>query len=149
MRRSNRKKNVISMFTLIELVTVIAIILILSGIAIPTYSVIRNNAKKTKATAEIQNFATAISAFQMDMGRLPKSLNELVTNPGSGKKWQGPYIQRKKIQKDPWQNPYIYQTPSKNGGAGSYDIICYGSDGSPGGTGSAKDIDNWPDEEEE
>ena len=144
----NTKRVSISLFTLIELVTVIAIILILSGIAIPVYSKITNNAKKTKAIAEIQNFDTVISQFQMDMGRLPRTLNELVVNPGAGKKWNGPYLKRKTIQKDPWQNPYVYQTPSKNGGSGTYDIICYGSDGVPGGTGSAKDITNWPDEDE-
>ena len=148
MKKFRRKDISMNLFTLIELVTVIAIILILTGIAIPTYSVITNNAKKTKATAEIQNFETAIAAFQMDIGRLPKSLNDLVVNPGGGDKWQGPYLKRKKIQKDPWQNAYVYQTPSKDGGAGSYDIISYGSDGTPGGKGSGKDIDNWPDENE-
>ncbi len=148
MKKWNGKKVYNSLFTLIELVTVIAIILILTGIAIPTYSVITNNAKKTKAIAEIQNFATVISAFQMDIGRLPRTLNELVINPGSSKKWQGPYLKRKTIQKDPWQNTYIFQTPSQNGGAGTYDIICYGSDGVLGGTGSGKDITNWPDDDE-
>jgi len=142
------KKLNVSMFTLIELVTVIAIMLILAGIALPTYNGIRNRANKTKAVAEIQSFATAIASFQTDMGRLPRTLNELVVNPGAGTKWQGPYLQRRKIQKDPWQNAYVYQVPSKDGGAGSYDIISYGSDGAPGGTGSAKDIDNWPDDGE-
>ena len=148
MKDLNKRTVYVSLFTLIELVTVIAIILILTGVAIPTYSIITNNAKKTKAIAEIQNFATVISAFEMDMGRLPRTLNELVVNPGAGKKWNGPYLKRKTIQKDPWQNTYIFTTPSKNGGAGTYDITCYGSDGAPGGTGSGKDITNWPDEDE-
>jgi general secretion pathway protein G len=147
MNSKEKKWNVLR-FTLIELVTVIAIMLILAGIALPAYNGIRNRANKTKAVAEIQSFVTAIASFQTDMGRLPKTLDELVVNPGAGGKWQGPYLQRRKIQKDPWQNDYVYQVPSKEGGAGSYDIISYGSDGTPGGTGNAKDIDNWPDDEE-
>ena len=140
-----KRKQSTTNFTLIEMVITISIILILTGIAIPAYNVITTNAKKTKVKAEIQNFATAIASFQLDMGRLPNSLDELVTNPGEGKKWNGPYMKRKTIPKDPWQHEYVYQVPGQRGND-SYDIICYGSDGVPGGTGSAADIDNNSDE---
>ncbi len=36
-----------------------------------------------------------------------------------------------------WGNPYFYKCP---GDTGDYDLICYGSDGAPGGTDKAADI---------
>jgi Type II secretion system (T2SS), protein G len=36
-----------------------------------------------------------------------------------------------------WNNPYFYKCP---GDTGDYDLICYGSDGQPGGTDKAADI---------
>ncbi len=36
-----------------------------------------------------------------------------------------------------WNNPYFYKCP---GDTGDYDLICYGSDGAPGGTDKAADI---------
>jgi len=138
-----------SCFTLIEMVIVIAVILILTGIAIPAYQGIQSRARRSRAVLEIEAFNTAIATFQMDMGRLPKSLDELVRNPGAGKKWKGPYLNnRTTVPKDPWGNSYVYQHPSVKGGQDAYDIISYGSDGAPGGSGSAEDIDNWPDENE-
>ena len=131
-----------------EMVVTISIILMMIGIAIPAYNKIQSRAKTAKANAQIQNFVTAIATFELDMGHLPKSLDDLVQNPGSGKKWHGPYLQMKSIPKDPWQHDYVYQSPGKNGDADSYDIISYGSDGAPGGTGSAADIDNWPGDDE-
>ena len=58
-------------FTLIELLTVIMIIVILTGILIPTVQTIKDKAKRVKAQTEVQSFLLAISQYQATFGYLP------------------------------------------------------------------------------
>ena len=51
----------------------------------------------------------------------------------------GGYIDR--LQKDPWDTDYQYLRPGRDGR--DYDLYSLGSDGRPGGEGSAADIGNW------
>jgi general secretion pathway protein G len=44
------------------------------------------------------------------------------------------------VPMDPWGRPYIYKVPGEHG---EYDLVSYGKDGQPGGTGEASDIVNW------
>jgi len=48
------------------------------------------------------------------------------------------YLDRSKLPLDPWQHEYIYLIPGSKGE--SYEIICYGRDGEPGGEGVDADI---------
>jgi len=54
-------------------------------------------------------------------------------------RWSGPYL-RKAVPPDPWGKPYIYRTPGAQGG--DYDLLSYGKDGQPGGTGEDADLSN-------
>jgi len=40
---------------------------------------------------------------------------------------------------DPWDKAYVYKYPGERG---DYDIISFGKDGQPGGTGENADISN-------
>ena len=135
-RKSYRKHIKYSVFTLMEIMIVVGIILLLAGVAIPM--AVKSLGKGQLATVklQIQNFETAITNFQIDTGKIPKDLESLVKNPGD-KKWDGPYL--KKIPKDPWGNDYVYEPGV---GVGGYKITSYGSDGSPGGSDQAEDINN-------
>jgi type II secretion system protein G len=67
--------------------------------------------KLARATADINNLQTALSAFAADTGTYPhttQGLQALIQNPGLPT-WKGPYIKR--INADPWGKPYRY-TPS-------------------------------------
>lgn len=59
-------------FTLIELLTVIAIIGILAAITIPVVGGVRDNAKKTKTRMQFSNWTQAILGFKADYGYLPR-----------------------------------------------------------------------------
>ena len=41
---------------------------------------------------------------------------------------------------DPWNHPYQYNVPGRNG---AYEVICFGADGRAGGTGADQDIVSW------
>lgn len=58
-------------FTLIEMLTVIAIIGILAAILIPTVQMAIKNARRNVAKADIANLATAVNNYQMEFGAPP------------------------------------------------------------------------------
>jgi len=128
-----------SAFTLMEIMVVVGIIMLLAGIAIPIVGTSLGKGQIAAATLQIQGFENAITNFQIDVGRIPKDLNELVKNNGN-KRWDGPYLKKKEIPLDPWGNPYLYEVSSSS--VLGYKITSYGSDGAPGGDKIAKDITN-------
>lgn len=60
-------------FTLVELLTVIAILSILATVAIPHYSKIKIRSLISTSKAQLRSLADAIEAFQIDKGRYPSS----------------------------------------------------------------------------
>ena len=58
-------------FTLIELLTVIAVIGVLSAILIPTVAKVRSNAKRTQAKAQISQLTLALTMFKQEYGYFP------------------------------------------------------------------------------
>jgi len=60
-------------FTLVELLTVLAIISLLVGLLIPSLTMIRNTAKKAKQKAQLTEIGLALTAFRSDYGDYPPS----------------------------------------------------------------------------
>jgi general secretion pathway protein G len=54
-------------------------------------------------------------------------------------RWNGPYLQRA-VPPDPWGKPYQYRFPGEHG---EFDLLSWGKDGQPGGTGDAADLTSW------
>ena len=69
-----------------------------------------------------------------------EGLIALIEKPSDLSNWNGPYLKKKAIPKDPWGNDYVYVSPGENG---PYDIYSYGMDGTEGGEGDNKDIVSW------
>ncbi|NOY75326.1 MAG: type II secretion system major pseudopilin GspG [Kiritimatiellaeota bacterium] len=126
-------------FTLVEIMVVIGIMMLLLALAVPFVAKSFGKGQVAAAKLQIQNFDTAITTFRIDTGKLPQSLDELIHSTGD-KKWDGPYLNKKEIPKDPWGNEFIYEKTSDN--PNGYTIISYGSDGSPGGEKQAADLSN-------
>ena len=126
-------------FTLLELLVVIVIIGLLAGLVMPRYFDTVGKSKAKVARAQIDAFEKALEQYRLDVGSLPtqaQGLDALVTAPAGTTKWQGPYL-KKAVPADPWGNAYVYKLA---GGARDADIISYGADGQPGGTGEAADV---------
>jgi prepilin-type N-terminal cleavage/methylation domain-containing protein len=62
-------------FTLVELLTVIAIIGILAALLLPVLAAVKRSAQKARALTEMQALATAIQAYDSAYGRFPVSTN--------------------------------------------------------------------------
>lgn len=119
-------------FTLIEVLMVVAILGILAAVVVGNFSG-RADATRVNATrASIHAIGLQIGIYQMDTGRYPASLENLLTSSGEPN-WNGPYLQGGKDQiVDSWGTPFSY----KQEGA-SFKIISAGKDLQ---IGSADDI---------
>jgi type II secretion system protein G len=58
-------------FTLVELMVVIIILAVLTGIAIPSYMALRNRARTAAAQSEMKNIATALEVYMADRESYP------------------------------------------------------------------------------
>src|SRR5271166_2880356 len=129
-------------FTLIEIMVVILILGLLATIVVQSLRGATDKAKRVKAQADIAEIKTGLDRYYLDAGSYPTSdqgLNSLVSAPASGNNVpanyeSGGYLQS--IPKDPWGNPYYYQSDGN-----SYVLKSFGADGAEGGEGKNADID--------
>lgn len=129
-------------FTLLELLVVILIIGLLTGIVAPRFMSQIARSETTTAKAQIDAFDKALQSFRIDVGRYPTSgegLKALVESPANELRWRGPYL-KDTVPLDPWSRPYEYRLPSTRGK--DFDLLSYGRDRAPGGTGDDADITN-------
>lgn len=129
-------------FTLLELLVVILIIGLLTGIVAPRFLNQIGRSEVTTAKAQIDAFDKALQAYRIDMGRFPSTsegLQALLTPPSNEPRWRGPYL-KGNVPLDPWGMPYNYTHPSTRGK--DYDLTSFGRDRAAGGSGDDADIVN-------
>lgn len=130
-------------FTLIEILVVVVIIGLLAGLVAINLIPRAEEAKRTAAFTQMRSFEQALELFKLDNGRYPSTQEglEILVAPPGGKE---PYLKGGKIPLDPWGHPYVYTGPGASTAQGKpYDILSYGADGQPGGTGDNADISVW------
>lgn len=129
-------------FTLIELLVVMVIIGLLAALVGPKLFPKLGKGKQSAAKAQIELLGQALDQFRLDTGRYPttsEGLESLLTNPGV-EGWDGPYLRKNVVPRDPWGKAYEYQSP---GSHSDYDLLSYGADGAPGGEGENRDVYSW------
>jgi general secretion pathway protein G len=95
-------------------------------------------AKQNAARAEISSISTALETFYSVNGRYPDNSEGLAILAQRTEKQPEPLL--KQVPMDPWRHPYQYNRPGREG---PYEVICFGADGRPGGTGGDADIVSW------
>ena len=132
----------IKAFTLLELLVVMVIIGLLAGYVGPKYFGQIGKSEVKVAKAQIDSLEKALDQYRIDTGHYPSTepgLAALMNKPPNEPKWDGPYL-KKNLPVDPWGRAYDYKFPGEHG---EFDLLSYGKDGQPGGTGEGADITNW------
>jgi general secretion pathway protein G len=130
-------------FTLLELLVVMVIIGLRAGFVAPRYFAQVGKSQVKVARAQIDALDKALDQFRIDVGHYPSNeqgLQALVAQPSGEANWAGPYL-KKGVPPDPWGRAYVYQQPGTHNT--DFDLISYGKDGRPGGSGEDADISNW------
>ena len=130
-------------FTLVEIMVVITIIALVGAVVGPRVFNQLSGAKTKAARLQIEDYGSALELFYLETGRYPASsegLSALIKAPPGLERWNGPYLKKTILPRDPWDNDYYYQSPGEHG---EYDLYSYGKDGKPGGDGENSDIVSW------
>ena len=121
---------------------VVFIIGLLATIVAPRILGRTDEARRTKALADMASMMQALNLYRLDNGTYPttdqglEALVERPTAPPVPRAWRAEgYLDR--VPADPWGNAYVYvlSTPER------YVLKSLGSDGTEGGDGVASDVE--------
>jgi general secretion pathway protein G len=142
-RAGHRDRRRAAGFTLIELLVVLVILGLLAAFAAPQVLNYLGRAKTDAANAQVQNIASILDLYRLDVGSYPDEgdgLDALLEQPADAQRWNGPYVKRRDALIDPWGEMYVYRFPGEHG---AYDLYSLGADQSEGGEGEDQDITSW------
>lgn len=130
-------------FTLIELLVVLVVLGLLAGLVGPQVMKHLGESKVKTAKLQIEEISAALDMFRIDVDRYPtddEKLAALVERPSGLDSWNGPYLRKSFVPKDPWGHEYRYRYPGENG---EFDVYSLGADQQEGGSGENSDIVSW------
>ena len=136
--RSRRKNE--AGYTILEVLIVLGIIALLAAVVAPRLIGYLGKAQSQTADLQIDNIASAVKLFRIDVGRYPTSaegLQALMARPGDLPRWDGPYLEDAAALTDPWDRSYLY---AQEGTA--FSVRSLGADGVEGGEGEDSDLTN-------
>ena len=126
-------------FTLIEIMVVVFILGLLVTLVAPRIIGRTDEARVTKARADIKAIEESLHLFKLDNGFYPsqaEGLEALISPSPRARNWN-PDGYLDKMPTDPWDNAYFYNSDGRD-----VFIKSFGADGVEGGDGYNADIDN-------
>lgn len=130
-------------FTLLEILVVLVILGLMASLVGPQVFKQLSGSKTKAAALQIQELSAALDLYRLELGSYPTTelgLEALITKPRNLDNWNGPYLKKSVIRKDPWGNDYQYRSPGENG---EFDLWSLGADNREGGDGENRDVHSW------
>ncbi len=128
-------------FTLVEIIVVIIILGVLATLIAPRLIGRVGQAKSSTAGANAASLSSAMQTLVADLGKIPEgaTIDILFEKPSeNADAWKGPYVNNPDQLKDPWGRKFTLVIPGQKNV--DFDVVSYGADGKPGGTGDDADI---------
>ena len=129
-------------FTLLEIMVVVFILGLLATIVAPKIIGRTDDARRTKAIADLKGIEQALNLYRLDSGGYPSTeqgLDALVHRPEKPpvpRAWNpNGYLER--VPLDPWGAPYVYLSDGSR-----FTLKSYGADSIEGGAGKFADLDS-------
>jgi general secretion pathway protein G len=129
-------------YTLLEIMVVVFILGLLATIVAPRIMGRADDARRTKAIADMKGIEQALNLYRLDSGAYPtteQGLDALVHRPEKPPlphKWNpNGYLERLPV--DPFGNPYVYLSDGTR-----FTLKSLGADGAEGGDGRFADLDS-------
>ena len=130
-------------FTLLELLVVLVVLTLLAGLVGPQVMKHVGSSKSKTAYLQIEELHTALELYHLEHDAYPineQGLAVLVEKPAGAVKWNGPYLRKPVLPKDPWGRDYHYRHPGEHG---LFDLYSLGADNVQGGEGENADVVSW------
>ena len=129
-------------YTLLEIMVVVFILGLLATIVAPRILGRTDDARRTKALADMKGVEQALNLYRLDTGGYPtteQGLEALVHKPARPpvpRTWNpSGYLEH--VPLDTWGNPYIYISDGSR-----FTLRSYGADGTEGGEGKFADVES-------
>lgn len=128
-------------FTIIEVIVIVVILGIIATVIAPRLMGRIGQSKAAVAASSAATLASGVRGYMIDHGKpeAGATIDILWERPSNvaADQWE-PYVESADALIDPWGNPFVLRLPGEKNF--DFDVVSYGSDGQPGGTGEAADI---------
>lgn len=139
-KRPNRRG-----FSLIELMVVLVILGLLTGLVGPRLFGRVDSSKVKAAETQVKLLRSALQTYRLDVGQYPTTAQGLAAlmrpPPEAADYWDGPYLEDE-LPVDPWRSPYVYQFPTDN--LQGFALYSLGADSAEGGEGINAEVGFLP-----
>lgn len=136
-RRRGRRRG----FTIIEVIVMVVILGVLAAVIAPRLLSRVGQSKQAVAASNAASLANAVRLFFADHGKpeAGATITILWERPATVAEaaWD-PYVESAGALIDPWGKPFILRVPGEKNV--DFDVVSYGADGQPGGTGEDADV---------
>ena len=95
LRKLHRSRAGMTLVEIMVVITILGLIIGVVGVSVVSYL---RDAEKGVAAAQIKNLKTAVQRYRQKNANYPNSLDEIAE-----------FMEDKRIPKDPWNEPYLYQ----------------------------------------
>lgn len=140
-------------FTLVEMLVVLVILVLLISMVGPRILGSRRKADINAAKTQIGMLMSALEHYVIDMREYPETeigLSALIEEPAKDDEktsnWDGPYLKKTQVPKDPWGHDYQYQFPATHSKRKDPEIWSLGPDGQEN---TEDDIVSWDGEKKD